>query len=101
MFLVCLNLNVYLGVSFTGTPLRHPALAEFAISLEGFPESATDEEQILEFVRQSFGASAEQKLIEVSFFKQVLVGDSQMTFTHIPRTQMTLVLIEKGLVLEG
>ena len=73
MFLVCLNLNVYLGVSFTGvltvndTPLRHPALAEFAISLEGFPESATDEEQILEFVRQSFGASAEQKLIEVFF----------------------------------
>ena len=38
--------------------LRHPALAEFAISLEGFPESATDEQQILEFVRQSFGTSA-------------------------------------------
>lgn len=40
------------------TRWRHPALAEFAISLEGFPESATDEQQILEFVRQSFGTSA-------------------------------------------
>lgn len=39
------------------TRWRHPALAEFAISLEGFPESATDEQQILEFVRQSFGTS--------------------------------------------
>lgn len=39
------------------TRWRHPALAEFAISLEGFPESATDEQQILAFVRQSFGTS--------------------------------------------
>lgn len=42
----------------TMTRWRHPALAEFAISLEGFPESATDEQQILAFVRQSFGTSA-------------------------------------------
>ncbi|CAK9040540.1 Hypothetical protein SCF082_LOCUS23558 [Durusdinium trenchii] len=34
---------------------RHPSLAEFALNLEGFPASATDEEQILQFVRQAFG----------------------------------------------
>lgn len=34
---------------------RHPSLAEFALSLEGFPASATDEDEILKFVRQSFG----------------------------------------------
>ncbi|CAJ1376278.1 unnamed protein product, partial [Effrenium voratum] len=34
---------------------RHPSLAEFALKLEGFPPSATNEDQILEFVRQCFG----------------------------------------------
>jgi len=34
---------------------RHPSLAEFALNLEGFPPSATNEEQILDFVRQGFG----------------------------------------------
>lgn len=48
------------------TRWRHPALAEFAISLEGFPESATDEQQILAFVRQSFGTSAKW----IDFFLQ-------------------------------
>ena len=44
------------GASLVFGPLvRHPSLAEFALSLEGFPASATNEDAILEFVRQSFG----------------------------------------------
>lgn len=49
--------------------LRHPSLAEFALNLEGFPPSATDEQQILDFVRQGFGALALNRLL---FLGQVL-----------------------------
>lgn len=43
--------------------LRHPSLAEFALNLEGFPPSATDEQQILDFVRQGFGPLALNRLL--------------------------------------
>merc|ERR1719282_650076 len=42
----------------TAFHLKHPCLAEFSLNIEGFPPEATDEAQIRNFLRDTFGSGA-------------------------------------------